>query len=89
VFSSAPHQCAAARAKSIISKGSPKTDAHAGALGLAEGASEPTAIDAELAPSRLAVASLHRHPMVSESRSPRRHDALGEYLVKFGEPELR
>jgi hypothetical protein len=92
VFSSPPHQCATARAKSTVPEGSPKTDAHAGALGLAVGAPEPAAIDVELAPSRLAVASRHRrplHPKVSELRSPCHHDAVGEDLVEFGEPKHR
>jgi hypothetical protein len=53
VFSSPPRRRAAARAKSTILEGSPKNDAHAGALDLAEGAPEPATIDAELAPSRL------------------------------------
>jgi hypothetical protein len=65
VFSTPPRWCTAARAKSTIPEGSPKTDAHAGALGLAGGAPEPAAIEAELAPSRLAVASLHRDPRVT------------------------
>jgi hypothetical protein len=66
MFSSQPHRCAAAHAKSTILEGSPKTDAHAGALGLAGGASKPTAVNAELAPSCLAVASLHRRPVPSQ-----------------------
>jgi hypothetical protein len=90
MFSSPPHWCAAARAKSTISEGSPNTDAHAGALSLTRGALEPAAIDAELVPSHLTVATTVRcHPKVSELRYPRRHDAVGEDLVEFGEPERR
>jgi hypothetical protein len=66
MFSSLLCWCAAARAKSTIPKGSPKTDGYAGALGLARGASEPAAIDAELALSRLTVASRHRRPLPSQ-----------------------
>jgi hypothetical protein len=65
MFSSLLRRCAAARAKSTILEGSPKTDAHAGALGLAGGAPEPAAIDAELAPSRLAITS-RRHLLPSQ-----------------------
>jgi hypothetical protein len=75
VFSSPPHRCAAARAKSTIPEGSTKTDTHAGTLSLAGGALEPSAID------------VHWHPKVSESRSPRHHDAVGEDHVEFGEQE--
>jgi hypothetical protein len=64
VFSSPPRWCAIAN--STILEGSPKTDAHAGALGLAGGSPEPAAIDAELAPSRLVVASRHRRPQPSQ-----------------------
>jgi hypothetical protein len=90
VFSSPLRRCAATRAKSTAPEGSPKTDAHAGALSLAGGAPERAAIDAELAPSLLAVlaaTAVRYHPKVSESRSPRCHDAVGEDLVEFGEPE--
>jgi hypothetical protein len=66
MFSSSPHRCATACAKSIVPEGSPKTEAHAGALGLARGAPEPAAIVVVLALSRLAVASLHRHPLLSQ-----------------------
>jgi hypothetical protein len=66
MFISPPRQCAAARAKSTVSEGSPKTDAHTGALGLAGGAPEPAAIDAELALSHLTIASHHRHPLPSQ-----------------------
>jgi Na+-transporting methylmalonyl-CoA/oxaloacetate decarboxylase beta subunit len=45
---------------------SPKTDAHASAIGLAGGAPEPTAIDVELALSPLAVASRHHRPLPSQ-----------------------
>jgi hypothetical protein len=86
MFSLPPRRCATAHAKSTDPKGSPKIDAHAGALGLARGGPEPTAIDAELAPSRLTVRC---HPKVSESRSPCCHDAVGEDLVEFHEPERR
>jgi hypothetical protein len=92
VFSSPPRRCAAARAKSTVLDGSLKTDAHAGALGLARGGPEPAAIDAELAPSRLTITSHHHrplHPKVSESRSPRHHDAIGEDLLEFVEPKRR
>jgi hypothetical protein len=65
MFSTPPCQCATARAKSTILEGSPKTNAHSGALGLAEGALEPIAIDAELALSRLTVAYRHRGPLPS------------------------
>jgi hypothetical protein len=67
MFSSPPHRCPAASAKSTVPEGSPKTDAHTGALGLPRGGPEPTAIDTELAPSRLAVASRHRRSLPSES----------------------
>jgi hypothetical protein len=66
MFSSPPRRCATACAKSIIPEGSPKTKAHAGALGLARGAPEPAAIDTVLALNRLTVASLHRHPLPSQ-----------------------
>jgi hypothetical protein len=85
-------QCAAARAKSTILKGSTKTDAHAGAFGLTGGGLEPAAIDAELALSASpspATTAIRCHPKVSESRSPCRHDAVGEHLVEFGESEHR
>jgi hypothetical protein len=65
MFSSPLRWCATAHAKSTILEGSPKTDAHGGALSLAGGAPEPSAIDTELAPSCLAVASLHHHPLPS------------------------
>jgi hypothetical protein len=90
VFSSPPRRCVATHAKSTVPEGSLKTDAHTGALGLAGGGPEPTTIDAELALSRLAIASRHRcHPKVSESRSLCCHDAVGADLVEFGEPEHR
>jgi hypothetical protein len=66
MFSLPPHRCATAHAKSTVLEGSPKIDAHAGALGLAGGGPEPAAIDAELAPIRLTVASRHRHPLPSQ-----------------------
>jgi hypothetical protein len=66
MFSSPPRRCAAARAKSTVPEGSPKTNAHASALGLAGGAPEPTAIDVDLASSRLTVASGHRRPLPSQ-----------------------
>jgi hypothetical protein len=59
MFSSPSRQCVTAHAKSTIPEGSPKTDAHADALGLAGGAPEPATIDTERAPSSLVVASLH------------------------------
>jgi hypothetical protein len=61
MFNSLPHWSATAHAKSTIPEGSLKTNAHAGALDLAGGALEPAAIDVELAPSHLTVASRHRH----------------------------
>jgi hypothetical protein len=66
MFSSLPRWCVTARAKSTIPEGPLKTDAHASALGLAGGALEPATIDAELAPSHLTVASLHRRPLPSQ-----------------------
>jgi hypothetical protein len=66
VFSSPPRHCAVARAKSTFLEGSLKIDAHAGTLNLARGAPELTAIDAELVPSRLAIASYHRRPLPSQ-----------------------
>jgi hypothetical protein len=66
VFSSPPRRCDAARAKSTILEGSLKTDAHAGAHGLAGGGPEPIAIDTELAPSRLIVANHHHRLLPSQ-----------------------
>jgi hypothetical protein len=66
VFSSPPRWCVATHAKSTVPEGSLKTDAHTGALGLAGGGPEPTTIDAELALSRLAIASRHRRPLPSQ-----------------------
>jgi hypothetical protein len=53
-------------AKSTVLEGSTKTDTHAGALSLAGGAPEPAAIDVELAPSHLTVASHHHRPLPSQ-----------------------
>jgi hypothetical protein len=36
-----------------------------------------------------AATAVRSRPKVSESSSPRRHDAVGENLVKFGGPERR
>jgi hypothetical protein len=66
MFSLPPRRCATACAKSTVPEGSPKTDARAGALGFARGAPEPATIDAELAPSHLALASCRRHPLPSQ-----------------------
>jgi hypothetical protein len=51
------------------------------------GAPELADIDARSQLNCLAVASRHRRPNVSESSSPRHHDALGENLVEFGGSE--
>jgi hypothetical protein len=66
MFSSPPCRCDAAHAKSTVLEGSLKTDAHAGAHGLAGGGPEPIAIDAELALSRLTVANHHRRLLPSQ-----------------------
>jgi hypothetical protein len=92
MFSSLPHQCATTRAKSTVSEGSRKNDAHAGALSLAGGALEPAALTpcyTRVTSSSPAATTVRCHPKVSESRSPRRHDAVGEDLVEFGELEHR
>jgi hypothetical protein len=92
MFSLPSRRCATTHTKSSIPEGSSKTDTHVGAFGLVEGAPEPIAIDAELhrvASLSPAATAICFHPKVSESRSPRLHDVVGEDLAEFGEQERR
>jgi hypothetical protein len=85
VFSSPPHRCAVAHVKSTAPGVSPKTAAHAGALGLARGAPEPAAIDAELGPSHPptpAAIVARRRPTVSKLGSSRHSNTVGENLIE-------
>jgi hypothetical protein len=81
MFSSLPRRCATSRVESTIQEGSPKIAAPFGAFIFTGGE------DNRVASSSPAATAVHYHPKVSESRSPRHHDAIGEDLVEFGEPE--